>query len=185
MSHSIRSSVFVSLPLDARIRIVAAELVGWRYGTGDDVCIPRQMPGLPMTANLAAKAGRKIDCSSLTSFVLTCVYPRIKWTMEDYADLQIYDKKRPFSPIEVIDRHPIGGRVARPIKYRWHLMQTWKTLTPLKSGHARLVYALDADRLLVLESTNAAGKIGPRWAELSWADISSRYDGAKLALLEE
>ena len=64
------------------------------------------------------------------------------------------DAKRPWSPIECVGSKPFGKVVDDPVPLEWHLSQKWKSLSPLKSGHARIVRCLDdGDTLLVLEAT--------------------------------
>ncbi len=169
------------IDLDSRIRIVASELLGWRYGSPG---YPRRLASITQTDSLV-DSRRRIDCSSLTAFVLTNAFPFAGWVFDDYRDLQIYDASRPFSPIDAVTRRGIGQAAEAPIAGRWHLCQTWIKLDPLGGGHARLFRAIDSDRMEILESTNLENGIGPRWALSTWAEFAPRYAGIRIAALED
>ncbi len=180
---SLSQQEFRALPLDARIRIAAADVLGWRYVTGNGVRFPTDREGLP--SSLVDPAGGGIDCSSFTAYVLTTVFPDGKWDRDRYAELQIMDAAQPWSPIDAIERAYVGSRVDAPVGGAWHLTQTWKSLSPLSGGHARLSYAMpgDPNQLLVLESTNANNKVGPRWSRTTWSKLAAYGGGAKAAAL--
>lgn len=164
-----------AMPQDARIRLAAADLIGWRYVTGSGVHYPYYRPHLPAT--LVDFEGRGIDCSSFTSYILFTAYPDGAWTDQSYQDLQIMDPNRPWSPIEAVENAGVGSRVDAPTGGLWHLTQAWKSVSPLTSGHARMIYADpdDPDSLLVLESSNRFNLVGAVWTKSTWTDLCAMY----------
>ena len=168
---------FDASSLSARIHIVASELLGFRYGKPG---FPRAPGGLAVSA--AVSDSKTIDCSSLTTYVLIEAFPHAPWSIKHYKDLQVFDAARPMSPIDAAINVGIGQRAPVPWSGQWHLMQTWRGLSPLEGGHARLVWARN-DTLHVLESTNADSKVGPRWSTMSWVAIQSKYEAVGLAVL--
>ena len=168
---------FASLSLTARIRIVSSELLGFGYGPPG---FPRPPGALEELAGLVDST-KLIDCSSLAAFVLFEVFDG--FTFDHYRQIQIYDAAQPFSNLAAVVSAGVGSVVAAPIPGRWHLMQTWHGLEPLKGGHTRIVYC-DGDQLEALESTGL-GNGGPRWSALSWAGAQTTYEGLGLAVLSE
>lgn len=171
-----------ALPLDARIRLAASELLGKRYSR--DVGFPVKRGSIP--SSLVRPGG--IDCSSLVAYILMTVYPSefTLWTGEHYAGLQIMDAARPWSPIEAVERAGVGSRVPRPVGGSWHVTQRWKSLSPLSGGHARLCYAHedDPDLLDVLEATTRDGGIGATWSTARWSALTTGAQALAAALGE-
>ena len=175
---------FVDLPLSARIHLVASEFLGWRYGR--DIRYPRVRPMLP--SRLVDPRGQQIDCSSLTTYVLVSVFPHGEWSMPRYRELQIFDVRRPWSPLEAVEAAGVGVAIDGPEKGAWALSQAWKDASiddgdGLSGGHARIVYFRSEDDLLVLESTSR-GRLGPRWTQASYSNLCRLFPaGVKFSKL--
>ena len=183
---------FFALPLDSRIRLAAAEFLGWRYGTGRMVRFPSARPMLPAKLIREGDGASFIDCSSFTAYILATAV-RGAWTPDRYRELQVMDVLDPWSPIAAVVRADAGIQVdpqTIPLG-AWALTQAWVDADTrdgdgLSGGHARLVRFHDRDRMLVLESSSRDGGIGPRWAEASYRDLQRRYPaGIRFGLLTE
>lgn len=170
-------AVFETLPLETRIRLAASDLLGWGYG-GLQAPPGPFVPSRPSwwargvgAPEADGEAQERTDCSTLTAWVLARVYPSARWTVAAYQDLQIQDAARPWSPIEAVERLGLGQEATTPTRHRWHLCQSWGSLSPLQGGHARLVY-VDRDHVRVLESTTRDDdgdgvRDGVRWIRLA------------------
>lgn len=156
---------FSRLSLDLRIRLAAMDLLGWRYSRSNS--FPAARPGMPAQLAKPGVPNLGIDCSSLGSYVLITATPAGLWDSARYAELQIFDAAQRWSPMDAVERAKVGRKVESPLPGRWHVSQRWSTGG---SGHFRLARAdeADADRLLVIESTNAphplGGEKGPTWS---------------------
>lgn len=171
MFDPLSRAAFEALPLEVRIRVAASELLGYGYG---GPAVPRRPSWWPRgvgAPEATTEQDERIDCSTLTAWVLAEVYPSARWTVAAYQDLQIQDAARPWSPVEAVERLGLGQQVAAPTPFRWHLVQSWRSLSPLQGGHARLVY-VDRDVVHVLESTTRdddgdGQRDGVRWVRLA------------------
>lgn len=179
---------FTQLAVTERMLLAFAECSSWLYASTDGaVRFPRYRDHLPSSRCLtdnptACQSTHKTNCSSLTSYLLFTVYPN-DWTAQDYKDLQIMDAARPWSPIDCVAAKPFGEQVSKPVPGHWHLCQKWKSLSPLSGGHARLVRCLDdGDTLLAIEATNRGG-LGVTTSVLTWSDLVSANQEARLAVL--
>lgn len=177
-------AAFAALPLEARIRLAASDYLGWRYGSPNSFPNPR--PGLPTGLVVPGRTSGVIDCSSFGSYVLITATPAGRWDAARYGELQIFDAKAPWSPLDAVERAGVGVKVAEPVVGGWHVCQAWvddrlDDGDPLDQGHFRLVRAMTADSLLVLESTSREG-IGPRWSLVTLVELRKRYPaGVRLA----
>lgn len=136
----------------------------WRYGRTPRVAWPwpRGVRGPALADHDADKA---IDCSTLTASLLMRAYPDAGWTQADYQALQVFDPKRPESPVFAVRDRGIAelGMVFKP--ETWALVQGWRRLPGHPkgaSGHAILVYDRGTGVLDVLESSSLE-MVGPRW----------------------
>lgn len=174
-----RETIPDDIDLGIRIRAIASDLLGMRYGR--HVGFPGQAPGLP--ASRVSESPEQIDCSSLTAYILLRLYA--SWPIDArrlYGDLQIMDGARPWSPIEGAVREQIADQVPQPVIGCWHLVQLWRATTPrLEGGHACLVYQPPSGPLWVLESIVRDG-IGPGWRRATW-DQLTRHRSARIAVL--
>lgn len=179
---------FRALPLEVRLRLAANDCLGWRYGTGNKVRFPAARPMLP--ERLVDPDGGCIDCSSFTAYVLATAYPGGHWSRARYAELQIFDAQRPWSPISAVEYAGVGSRIDGPAKGVWALCQSWVDASTrdgdsLSGGHARIVFCSnrDPDHLAVLESTSRSST-GPRWSKVRFSELQIRYPGGvRLAAL--
>lgn len=179
---------FRDLPLEVRIRLASNDCLGWRYGSGTKTRFPASRPMLPQ--RLVDPNGGYIDCSSFTSYVMATVFPDGHWTRARYAELQIFDAERPWSPLSAVEYAGVGSRIPGPVKGAWALCQAWVDASTrdgdsVSGGHARIVYCdpEDEDQILVLESTSRSS-IGPRWTRTRFSALRSRYPGGvRLAAL--
>lgn len=166
----------MTLPLDVRVRLAVADLVGYRYGR--QVTYPASRPGLP--SELVQSGPALIDCSSATAYVLLTAC-RGRWTFERYDELQIVDARRPWSPIEALELAGAGSRTDGPVPGTWSLCQAWgddslEDGDGVEDGHSRLVHVdPDGDGLLVFESTSRDSGIGPRWSRTTHTELVRRY----------
>lgn len=166
------------MPLEYRIRFAAGRYMGWRYGR--DVRFAFSSPGIP--DRLVAPPGEmhEIDCSSMTTSVLTACFPSSPWGSRGYGDLQVYADRLPAhydSPIIAVENAGIGVRIAQGFEPgRWHLVQGWRSLDPPR-GHAFLVRN-DGESMLMVESQL---KVGPHWTRTTEAKLRHRYPAALYA----
>lgn len=168
------------LDLDVRIRAIASDLLGMRYG--GDVGFPRAAPGLP--SRFVNPRAARINCSSLTAYILAHLYAHESINAGRlYADLQIFDDRRPWSPIEGIVRQRLGDEVPAPVIGCWHLVQLWRSAIPgqLAGGHACLAYLRPDGVLVVLESV-VRDATGPAWRLTTWSELTHSR-AARLAVL--
>ena len=195
-SSGLEKHEWEQLSLQERMLLTFAEISSWKYAYSDyEVMFPYYRDWLPGSRILDRdptkySSDHRTNCSSMTAYVLFTVYPNkegfggSRWTAQDYKDLQIMDAKRPWSPIECVGSKPFGKVVDDPVPLEWHLSQKWKSLSPLKSGHARIVRCLDdGDTLLVLEATNR-NDLGVTASKISWQKLKSDNAGSKLVLLK-
>lgn len=143
-----------ALCLHSRIMCAVACYLGGSYTTKRPQA-PFDIPG----TFAALGNGKATNCSTMTACLLAAVYPHLSWSREDYADLQIFDSSRPHSPMDAVIRRGIGRQVPDFIPGRWHLVQGWRSIEPLR-GHAFLVQALVHGPLLVLQASSK-GSVGP------------------------
>lgn len=164
----------VNMDLTYRLWRPWSRLEGWRYGGPE---FPDLAPGMPAELASRVVTGRgSIDCSSLTAYCILHAYPRAHLAHPGlYADLQVQDHTRPWSPIEGLERAGIGSRVIAPTTHgAWYLLQTWSRLDNGRivgreeaerrgikpsTGHARLALGLPDGRLQVWESSQTAGGV--------------------------
>ena len=193
-----------SLDLTTRIRLVAAQFVGWHYaGTSAENRFPQMLSGLPVSPRLVQAHRGRIDCSSFVAYALIACFPS-PWLLSHYKQLQIYDGQRNptlpldstdqpwWSPIHAAEAAKAGRRVAAPMPGRWHLIQSWHDVSPLQGGHTRLAYCVNVTAPLVtLESTRIGNRQtgypvdGPTWGEVSWDALAGYRGGARCAVLSE
>lgn len=159
-----------ALPVGTRIRLAAGLYLGWRYPPTktDKVSLAFDGPGLPTLTGT-----RYVNCSPFTASILCAVF-EAKVDANTYGDLVVFADRlpaRPDSPILAVERMGVGTRTAA--LSGWCLVQGWRSLSP-PSGHAFLV----APDGLKLESTNADGYVGPRWAPTTLAALRAAYPAA-------
>lgn len=162
--------------MDLTYRLTRAfeRLAGWRYGGPE---FPDIAPGMPeVLASRVVSHRGAIDCSSLTAWCILHAYPRAHLAHPGlYADLQVQDHARPWSPIEGLELAGIGSRVIAPTTPgAWYLLQTWSRLDGGRivgaeeaerrgirpsTGHARLALGMADGRLQVWESSQSAGGV--------------------------
>lgn len=159
-----------------RVAELASEWAGWRYGSTDQEA-PRHVQGW----QLRQTGTRKIDCITLTTWMLLALLAHIDWTMEDWEALQIYDPDRPWSAIERLVARGAGVEVDVPTVGAWHVCQTWEGRPGYSSGHSRLLLGLADGWCLVWESSVAHG--GPGWGVWPWSHFTGRGGGFRMVRL--
>jgi len=173
---------FRALSIRARLAIVSACFLGWRYSMS--------VPRVPFRAgsiprSMVEPAASVTNCSTLTAAVLMACYPEAPWTLREYGDLQVYADRLPSmpnAPILAIERAGIGSRVDAPAANAVHLVQGWRKMGPTAAdfrGHAVIV-ATDAEpgRLRILEATSKRMNLGPRWRESTLDDFRREFPAA-------
>lgn len=184
--------------LDIRIRLAAAGYLGgdWSYSLSK----PKVLYDLPPAmyadsleiSEVQLKDGdnRVTNCSTMTTSILTSIYPSAPWNSQDYGDLQVFADRLPNdpdSPINAVERAGVGQRVQSLVPGQWHLVQGWRTFdpsTPRYSGHAFLVLADDNGDIDQLLEATSIDNIGPRYKSISFAALQDDYDeGLYLAVL--
>lgn len=160
----------------------------WRYPGPSDpaVYVAHPWPASVRGAAVARVADeRRVDCSTLTTSLIMALYPDAPWDQQDYGDMQVYDRRRPGSPIDAVAHVGVGEAVAETAPESLHLLQAWRSLSPL-SGHAVLVYDRGTGTLDVLESTSRENRRGPRWRTATPESLRAEYPAARyLARLTE
>lgn len=154
-------------------------LTGWRYGRTPRVEWPWPR-GVKGPALAGAPIDREIDCSTLTASLLMAAYPEARWTAQQYADLQVFDARRPASPMDAVVAVGVGEQVADFAAERWHLVQGWRRLPGHPkgaSGHAIIVYDRGTGVLDVLESSSLE-MIGPRWRTTTAEKLREEFPAA-------
>lgn len=166
------------LPLLVRLRVLIADLLGWRYPSRSAaVRFPAAFGPIAGHSSLVDPIGQEIDCSSMTTYLVMRLYPDTPWSMDDYMDMQVFADRlpaRPWSPIEAVERRGVGSRVARPEAVApgtLCLVQMWRSLPPARpSGHAYLAEVLEGGWVRVWESTSR-DRIGPRYRSATWDQL--------------
>lgn len=189
-------AAFRLLPLGVRIRLAACDLLGWRYSRTN--AFPAARPGMPASLARPGAPNLGIDCSSQSSYLVITATPDGRWDAARYADLQIQDASRPWSPLDAVETAKVGAKVARPVPGRWHVSQTWvdgdgNDGTPLRGGHARVAYCepSDPDLLFVFESSTRThpldgAALGPTWSTPRVSSLVAKYPGGvRWAVLNE
>lgn len=177
---------FFALPLEARLRIAASDLMGWRYSRNNSV--PHSREGIPDVVPVDPDGLGGIDCCTMTSYLLmTCL--RGNWA-GIWALLQVVDAAEPWSPIRGVEQAGVGSRISGPVEGVIALSQAWKDATTLDgdgldSGHARLVKFLRIDGewwCRVWESTSRYNNRGPTISLVKWQDLLDRYQTDEKAM---
>jgi len=174
---------FVKLPVWTRICLAASDLLGWHYRDENGNRFPLPAPSLPPQLVKTGLPEQGIDCSSFTAYCLTSGFPRAAWTPATYADLQIFDAARPWSPIEAVVAARVGSAVvelASAPEGSVLLTQAWSSLSPLSGGHARLCRKHASGVLEVLEASSRTEKggtlgIGPTRTWTTVIDLQRKY----------
>lgn len=180
--------------LTSRIRAAWALIDGWRYSTGAPE-VPELLPGMPRRLRVRGpgQGPGATNCSTWTSYAILKAYPEAITLHPDlYADLQVQDRERPWSPIAAVIAAGIGERVALdgvPVT-RWALAQSWSRLSPeghvvagRSRGHARIVRREAGGMLRVLESSASAGRSVESVVPV--AQVARWGDETRWALLDE
>lgn len=151
----------------------SAQFLGWSYAstTGDN-----RFPVIrePLPSGLLLKAGDdpRIDCSTFIAALVVYAFPDVEFDDQYYADAQIFDAARPWSPVEAWARHGIGTRTDGPVD-GWAIYQSWRSLDPLRSGHQ---WAYHGGLKLRLHSSSSRGGIGPTMDRgVTWDSLSEYY----------
>ena len=103
--------------------------------------------------------GKATNCSTMTACLLAATYPEAPWDAGAWGQLQVYDRRRLDSPMEAVHRMGVGFQVDTFTEGRWHLVQGWRSLDPLR-GHAFLVKGMPDGRELVLQASSR-NQVGP------------------------
>ena len=132
----------------------------------------------------------RVDCTQLTYGILLDVYGAP--AMSQHPALMVYDRDRPWSPVEGAVAAGIGTEVNEPTPGRWHLCQGWQRLTQAghvpeekgSNGHAWLWYQPETPtglRGYIVQATTTP----PPWCtRRTWSDQCSRFPaGVHLAEL--
>lgn len=184
MIYGMPLRVFAALALEVRIRLAASDYLGWSYGSPNR--FPAARPGLPSQLVAPDAVTGVIDCSSFGAYVVITATPAGRWDAARYAELQIFDAKQPWSPIDAIERAGVGTRVDDLPLDEWGISQGWVDARlddgdGVEGGHFRVVKRLSPTTLRVLESTSRDG-IGPRWSNTTIDDLRKKYPaGVKFA----
>lgn len=166
------------LPLPARLRYAAADLLGWRYAhTSGAVRFPRPFGPFGADHPLVDPAGRAIDCSSMSTYLVMRAFPWVAWTDQDYGDLQVFsdrimeEPRRPYAPIEAVEHRGVGSRVRDPEVLPVGaicLVQVWRSLPPdVPRGHALIAEVMPRG-IHLWHSTDKHGGIGPCTEPSTW-----------------
>lgn len=166
------------LPLPARLRYAAADLLGYRYAhASGSVRFPRPFGPFGADHPLVDPGVRLIDCSSMTTYLVMRAFPWVLWTAQDYGDLQVFadrimeDPRRPFAPIEAVEHRGVGSRVRDPEALPVGaicLVQVWRSLPPdVPRGHALIAEVVHAG-IRLWHSTDKHSGIGPCTELSTW-----------------
>lgn len=165
--------------VDMRLRIAAAPYMDgtWSYGG------PRVLWELPAAMHVRSlESGKhRINCSTLTTSLLTAVFPSAPWTVQEYGDLQVFADRLPAtdSPVQAVQRMQIGAIVNGFVDGRWHVVQGVRRGPDHNrgfSGHALLARS-DGARVQVIESTSLSNH-GPRYRLTTAAELWNEFPSA-------
>lgn len=171
-----------------RIVPAFARFHGWTYGypvavppgiaapTGDPA--RDRLPGVPASVPIAYEPHqRRTVCTGLTAWCVLFAYPELR-VEGAWADLQIADPVRPWSPLERVAN--LGDGIAEEPAVGWWLTQTWSGLgRDDATGHARLVHVRD-DGLTVYEASRRHGIRTRDYAPRGWLTWGERTRWALL-----
>ena len=174
--------------LDIRIRLAAQPYMdgSWGYDLGS----PAVLWDLPSAMRAGRIVGRskKTNCSTLTTSLITSVFPDAPWSSQEYGDLQVFGDRLPAtdSPVLAALRMSVGKAVDKFQMGEWHLVQGVRRLPSNPkgfSGHAFLVNSLSDGGLEVLEATSRQG-IGPCYRQATEDELRAQYvAGLHIAVL--
>ena len=85
------------------------------------------------------KDGTESNCSIATWRICVDYYGQ-ELTQQEQRDWMILDASRPWSPIYAAVSAGWGQSATAPTPGRYHLLQTWRSLDPLSSGHSKIFY---------------------------------------------
>lgn len=167
--------------LDIRIRLSAQPYLdgSWNYS----LRAPRVLWDLPAAMQASRLVGRSVtNCSTLTTSIITSVYPDVPWSLTEYAELQVFDDQLPATdtPVKAVERMGIGRIVSVFQQGEWHLVQGVRRMPSHArgfSGHAFLVNALEGGGLEVIEATSRSN-IGPRYRRTTSQKLHDEYPAA-------
>lgn len=167
--------------LDIRIRLAAAPYMqGWSYSLSQ----PGVLWDLPADMKASSLVGRSTatNCSTLTTSLLTSVWPTRPWGLLEYGDLQVFGNRLPStdSPVRAVVRVGVGVAVTTWACGEWYLVQGVRRgpEDPAGfSGHAFLVLCLGEGVLQVLEATSRSG-LGPRYRDTTPEALAAEYPAA-------
>lgn len=177
-----------SLALEMRVRFAVGRYIGGTYSR--DVRFAYSSPGVPDRLVADPCEVPRIDCSSMTTSVLTACFPSSAWGSQGYGDLQVYKDRlpdRPDSPIDAVENAHVGVRIENNFEPgMWHLVQGWRRFNPEHpdetkrySGHAFLVKVADDGVSMVMADSQPG--TGPQWTTTTWGKLRRRYPVALYA----
>jgi hypothetical protein len=162
------------------IAIAGRAFLGWRYATkSGDNRFPTIKGCLP--AGLLHKPGdpRLIDCSTFITALACYAFPDTDWDAQAYADMQIMDATRLWSPVDAWARHGLGTRVEDSPADGWGFYQSWvddKAAEfdgdPISGGHQWAYHG----RLKLRLHSSSRGAVGPTLDRgVTWESLESYY----------
>lgn len=176
MPFGMTDETFRSLPLEARVRLLLSELTGWEHPqvAGGRSRVPRDptLIGHVIPEGAIDSRAFRIDCSTMTAFLVLGAFLDAAWDEDSYGDLVIFNDRipdRPYSPIEAIERAGVGSRVRSVVGVADSMRlagrespvillgQFWRSKW---EGHAMLV-AVHSDATLHLVESTTRGDGGP------------------------
>lgn len=152
-----------------RIEAAWREHAGWTY-TLRRPQVPERLPGIPEEVQIAPRGKPGVtNCSTWGVFALLRAHPDAHLAYPGfYMDVQVFDGRRPFSPVDAVDRAQIGVPVASldAVPFgRWGISETWSRLDAsghvvagVSFGHLR-VWRRTEQGLRVLEASGKRGRM--------------------------
>jgi len=130
------------------------------------------------------ESGGETNCSVAT-WLICEEYFGIKLTRQEQKDWMIVDPSRPWSPIDAVVSAGIGVAVDEPIPGRNHLMQTWRSVAPLKEGHSKFYYEPPSPMMAGCLVVQATRNMGDAFLDVENFIEATRGFHYRLAVLNE
>ena len=158
----------------------AAHFLGYRYAVASqDNRYPVARGCLPSGLVLQPGDQRRVDCSTFITAVVCYMDAERAWDQSAYADMQIMDAARLWSPLDAWERHGVGRAMAvGEMAPRWGIYQSWVDDQaaaidgdPISGGHQWAYHG----GLGVRIHSSSRGATGPTREHVAFGDLLKYY----------
>ena len=151
----------------------AAHFLGYRYASRSaDNRAPVVRGCLPVALAWRPGDDRRVDCSTFISALAVYMAADLEWDAAAYADMQIMDAARLWSPLDAWARHGIGARMEPGEACQgWGLYQGWADTAAVRGGHQWAYHGGMGIRV----HASSIGDVGPIWERVAFSSLAGKY----------